>query len=142
MSDESRPVWGVIFGVLIIAAIGGLFIYGQKQRMTEEQEGEKTAAEEKKAKEVITIGGLAPQTGISGADDTSVYLKIATETAVQEINNAGGIKGRPIELVWEDSACHGGAGAATAQKLISLAGARYIIGGTCEQETPGIIPVA
>ena len=53
------------------------------------------------AKETVKIGLNYPKTGpysVQGLDQWR-----STEMAVEEINNAGGILGKNIEIVWRDS---------------------------------------
>lgn len=53
-----------------------------------------------KPKEPIKIGGISPLSGTAAKSGAS--MKQASELAVKEINDAGGIDGRPLELIWED----------------------------------------
>lgn len=55
-----------------------------------------------RSEETIKIGAILPMTGgfaIYGSDEQK-----GAELAVEEINNAGGIKGKNVEMVFEDSA--------------------------------------
>src|SRR5215471_20174429 len=51
--------------------------------------------------EPIRIGHLTPMTGFLGA--LGQYAVMGIKMAVEEINAAGGVLGRPIELLTEDS---------------------------------------
>lgn len=87
----------------------------------------------------IKIGVMVPLTG-----DGAVYGEPARtiyEIAAKEINDAGGINGRPIELVIEDSKCNGKDGANAAQKLVNVDKVQIIIGGFCSSESLASIPV-
>ncbi len=88
----------------------------------------------------IKIGLIAPLTG-----DAATYGTMdqnGAQLAVKEINAAGGIAGRQVELTSEDGKCTGQDGSSAAQKLISTDGVRYIIGGGCSGETFAIVPIA
>ena len=62
--------------------------------------------------------------------------------AVDEINEAGGINGRPLEIIIEDSKC-GAADAITAyNKLTDVDGVKIILGTSCSGAMLGAAPLA
>ncbi len=65
----------------------------------------------------------------------------AAKLAVSEINSAGGINGRTIELVVEDAGFDSKTGLSAAQKLINVDKVRYIIGGTTSNGTIASAPL-
>lgn len=86
--------------------------------------------------EPIKIGVIVPLSG-----DASVYgtvMQRSYELAVEEINEAGGIHDRQIELIYEDGKCDADAAFVAAQTLIENEGVKYILGGVCSGETLGI----
>ncbi len=88
----------------------------------------------------IKVGIIAPLTG-----DAAVYGEPARnvmQLAVDEINAAGGIGGRTINLVVEDGKCNGKDGADAAQKLVNVDKVRVIIGGFCSSESMAAVPIA
>jgi branched-chain amino acid transport system substrate-binding protein len=88
----------------------------------------------------IVIGSIMPLSG-----DASVYevpIQQAGLVALEEINNAGGINGKPLKIIFEDSLCTAKGGLSGAQKLISVDGVKVIIGGMCSGETLGAAPIA
>lgn len=90
--------------------------------------------------EVIKIGYIGPLTGDAasyGADTHNAVLM-----KVEEINAAGGIDGKMIELISEDGLCTGSNSASAAQKLIHIDGVVGIIGGQCSSETLAAAPIA
>lgn len=93
-----------------------------------------------KSKEPIKLGWLGPLTGdvssVGQADKDSVSL------AVKEINKAGGINGRMLEMVYEDGACESKIASDAGQKLINIEKVLAIIGGACTGETMAVAPVA
>jgi branched-chain amino acid transport system substrate-binding protein len=110
--------------IIILAIIGIVLISGCVQQ---EQQSEK-----------IRIGFVGPLSG-----DGSAYglpAKNIVEYTVEEINNAGGINGRKIEIVYEDGKCTAKDGLAAAQSLVELQNVSIIIGGFCTGETMGIAP--
>lgn len=88
--------------------------------------------------DTIKIGVVTPLTGPLAQFAPSE----GTILAIEEINAAGGIKGRKIELVIEDGKCDGKAAATAVQKLISIDHVRFILGGHCSVETLAIAPIA
>lgn len=66
----------------------------------------------------------------------------AAHLAVKEINDAGGINGRPLELIEEDGKCASKDAASAAQKLISIDKVKVILGGHCSPESLAIAPIA
>jgi branched-chain amino acid transport system substrate-binding protein len=88
----------------------------------------------------LIIGAIVPLTG-----DAAAYgepIKQAEDLAVEEINAAGGINGRPLKIIYEDGACSPKGATTAAQKLISIDNVKVIIGGLCSGETLGAAPVA
>jgi len=72
------------------------------------------------------IGALIPITGIETHVGES--MRVSTEIAVDEINAAGGILGRPIELIVEDEAGDPATAVDKARKLIQDDGVTVIVG--------------
>ncbi len=88
----------------------------------------------------IKIGAMVPLTG-----DAAVYGEPARniyQLAIDEINKAGGVNGKQLKLVIEDSKCTGEAAVSAAQKLINADHVRVIIGGFCSSESLAVVPVA
>src|SRR3989344_5679165 len=85
------------------------------------------------------IGVMYPLTG----DGASYGLPIqrTTRIAVDEINAQGGVNGRKLEVIYEDSKCNPKDGNAAAQKLVNLDKVKVIIGGVCSGETLGAAPI-
>lgn len=78
--------------------------------------------------EPVIIGGPLPLTGVVAAD--GIEFKRGLELAAEEINAAGGILGRPIELVIEDTESKGDDVISSAgRRLIDRSGASALISG-------------
>ena len=88
----------------------------------------------------IKIGYIGPLTGDAAAygADTSHGAQLA----VDEINAAGGINGKKLELIVEDGRCNGADAAGAAQKLVNVDKVVAIIGGQCSGETLAAAPIA
>jgi branched-chain amino acid transport system substrate-binding protein len=88
----------------------------------------------------IKIGVILPLTG-----DAATYGEPALNVyklAVNEINNAGGVNGRPLQLVTEDGKCTGQDAASAAQKLVNVDNVQVILGGFCSGESLAAVPIA
>lgn len=90
--------------------------------------------------EPIKIGFLGPLTG--DAAGLGENMKIAAELARDEINNAGGVNGRKIELVIEDGGCDAKIAANAGSKLVNIDKVTAIVGGACSPETLAVAPMS
>ncbi len=108
----------------------------------EKEESQKTKAktEAKVGKEkVIKIGAILPLTG-----DAALYGKRALKglsLAVEEVNSSGGIVGKKIVLIVEDSKSDSKWGVSAANKLINLEHVKVIIGALMSSVTLSIAPI-
>ena len=66
----------------------------------------------------------------------------AKQMALDEINAAGGVDGRPLELVVEDSQCSAQGAVAAYRKLTDVEGIRIILGTSCSGAMLGAAPLA
>ncbi|MFC1598763.1 ABC transporter substrate-binding protein [Patescibacteria group bacterium] len=121
----------VILGIIIVVVVVALIVYGVTK-------ADQAATPD--STEPIKIGWLGPLTG----DVSSIgqNAKAATEIAVAEINEAGGINGRPIKVIYEDSSCDGKAAANAASKLLNIDQVSIIWGGACSGETSAFVKSA
>lgn len=62
--------------------------------------------------------------------------------AVEEINQKGGINGRPIQLIAEDGKCNPKAATDAINKLIQVDNVKIVLGGHCTPESMNIAPIA
>lgn len=91
-------------------------------------------------KENIKIGFIGPLSGDIATIGQSV--KAAVEMATEEINNAGGISGRQLEVIYEDGKCGPKESTNAANKLVNIDKVPVIIGGGCSGETLAAAPIA
>lgn len=89
--------------------------------------------------QVVKIGGIFALTGY-GASWGSAEQK-AVEMAFEEANAQGGINGKRIELVSEDSKTESTQAVTALQKLIGE-GIQFVIGTTWEADSTAIAPIA
>ena len=88
----------------------------------------------------LRIGVIAPLTG-----DAAIYgnpLKKGLDLAKDEINSKGGINGKNISLIYEDSYANSNAAVSAFNKLISVNRVSIIIGDMFSQSTLAIAPLA
>ncbi|MDE2778431.1 MAG: ABC transporter substrate-binding protein [Chloroflexota bacterium] len=90
--------------------------------------------------EAFKIGVMESLTG--PGETYGTVINQSKEMAVAEINDAGGINGKPLELVVEDSKC-GAQDAITAyNKLTDVDGVKIILGTSCSGAMLGAAPLA
>ncbi len=84
----------------------------------------------------IKIGWIGPLT----ADGATIgqSAKDAVDLAMSEINTAGGINGRSVQMIYEDGKCNGKDAVSAATKLINIDKVDVILGGLCSGETLAI----
>ena len=90
--------------------------------------------------EPFVIGALVSLTGVG--ETYGVPLSQSKLIAVEEINSAGGINGRMLELIVEDSKCTANDAIAAYQRLTDVEGVKIILGATCSSGTLGVAPLA
>ncbi|MDD5193240.1 MAG: penicillin-binding protein activator [Candidatus Nanoarchaeia archaeon] len=91
-------------------------------------------------KEAIKLGVTIPLTG--DLANFGAGEKDAIEIAVDEINSNGGINGRKIELIIEDTKCDAKEGVSAANKLINVDKVPVIVGEICSGPTLAMAPLA
>lgn len=88
----------------------------------------------------IKIGFIGPLTGdVAGIGEN---VRIAVDLAKDEINEARGIHGRRIEVIYEDGRCSAKEAANAGNKLININKVVAIVGGLCSSETLAVAPMA
>jgi branched-chain amino acid transport system substrate-binding protein len=91
------------------------------------------------AAEPIKIGINKPMSGPVGF--LGQDLKPGFEMALEEINAAGGVLGRPLKLVYGDNQCNPTEAVNAARKLIDLDKVVAMISGACSSATLAIMPI-
>jgi branched-chain amino acid transport system substrate-binding protein len=77
-----------------------------------------------------------------GASSLGPAARDGALLAIAQQNAAGGILGKPVESLVEDTACDPAKAVAAANKVISQADARYIIGDLCSGSARAVAEVA
>lgn len=81
------------------------------------------------------IGDLTGSTAKWGA-------RHAAQLAVTEINQKGGVSGRPLELIYEDTACNSAKAVTAISKLAGVDKVKFVVGGHCSPDSVAIAPIA
>src|SRR5215468_5649912 len=87
----------------------------------------------------IRIGHLTPLTGFLGA--LGAYAQLGIRMAEEEINGAGGVMGRPLEVMSEDSV-NPATAATKAQRMLDQDGAALLMGEISSASAVTIMQVA
>jgi len=115
----------IIIGVIIIIIIGGIW-YGVSRKPA--------------ALEEIKIGITTALTG-----DVAVYglgMEKGFELALEKINNAGGINGKKIKLIYEDHKCDAKEAGTAINKLINVDKVSIVIDALCSSCLLAESPIA
>ena len=87
----------------------------------------------------IKLGAMIPITG--GGATVGESAQIAVELAVKNINAAGGIGGRPVQLVIADYQTDATAGVSEAKRLVHQEKVDIMVGPTYSQVTLAVLPI-
>ncbi|MFN3937379.1 MAG: ABC transporter substrate-binding protein [Gemmobacter sp.] len=87
----------------------------------------------------IRIGSLTPLTGVGGSYGPS--MRDAIGGVVAQVNGAGGVLGREIQLVSEDTQTNPEAAVRAARKLIDVDGVSAIMGTWASSVTTAVAPL-
>ena len=87
----------------------------------------------------IKIGVAGPITGPLAF--LGQHMKWAGELATDEISQQGGVLGRKLVFLMQDSACRPADGVASAEKLLSQDSVDVMLGDVCSGSTMAIMPV-
>ncbi len=127
--------------IIVAFLIGVILIAGCAQKQAEEGKKDGEIVVPKPAvEETLKIGFVSPLTG-----DAASYGEVEKEVlaiALDEINNAGGIAGKKVEVIYEDGKCEGKSATTAANKLIYVDKVKVIMGGGCSGETLAMAPIA
>lgn len=92
--------------------------------------------------QTYSFGVAAPFTGQEGAPVYGENIKRGVSLAIEEINAAGGVRGRIFEPIYEDTQLRASAAVSALQKLISLDKVSVVIGPVASSSTIAASTVA
>jgi branched-chain amino acid transport system substrate-binding protein len=128
MKTGIKIILAIIIAAIVIAAIvTGAWYVNRKDK------NNSTA-------EPIRIGAVLPLTGQTQM--YGQYNKEGMELALAEINNQGGIAGRPLEIIYEDTTSNVTAAVSAIQKMINVNKILVIITSASSPETLAEAPIA
>ncbi len=120
--NKNKRIWGIVI-VVVAAVVVGYLVRGGGS-----------------GGDTIKVGFIGPLTGELA--DLGQPVRNITALAVDEINAAGGINGKKLEVIYEDGKCSGTDAASAAQKLVNVDQVQAILGGGCSSEALAALPVA
>jgi len=88
----------------------------------------------------IKIGAITPLSG--DAAQLGEFFKSVDDLALAEINAAGGINGRQIQVVYEDDRCNGKDALTAFQKLLTVDQVKIVLVSTCSSGVLSVLPAA
>ncbi|CAN7255519.1 substrate-binding protein [Bradyrhizobium sp. LjRoot220] len=92
------------------------------------------------AAEPIRVGAVLPFSG--GVELYGQQAKLGLDLAAKEINAAGGILGRPVQVIYADDKTRPASAVTAAQGLIQSDGVVALVGPVTSQNFNAIVPVA
>ena len=91
------------------------------------------------AAEAIKVGAVLPFSG--GVELYGAQAKLGLDLAAADINAAGGILGRPVEIVYRDDGTRPNIAAEAARKVVEDDGALAVVGPITSRNLDAIVPV-
>ena len=88
----------------------------------------------------VRVGAILSLTG--PAEKWGTHVRKAMELGVQDINAAGGISGRPLEVLYEDSRTDAAGSVTAYKKLVELNHVRVVIGDVWSFVTLPLLPLS
>ncbi len=88
----------------------------------------------------IKIGAVISLTGPAGKQGE--YIKNGMDLAVSEINKAGGMEGRTVQVIYEDDKTDPKSAVSAYNKLVSISGVNGVIGGLWDFTAQPLMPLA
>ena len=110
----SKIYWGAIIAILIVAGSVGAYVYWSTLPKSETNEFE------------LRVGALCALTGVAAY--RGIGMRDGAIMALEEINAAGGLNGKPVNLIIEDEGTTGDSEVKAVQKLITSDDVHFLIG--------------
>jgi branched-chain amino acid transport system substrate-binding protein len=127
MQSNNNKVWAFL-GLVIVVVLIVVGIKSSKNGKMSNETGP------------IKIGFIAPLSG-----DAAAYgepMRNAVQVVTNQVNAAGGIDGRQVEVIYEDGKCVGTNASLAAQKLATVDKVTAMIVGACSGEAMAAAPIA
>lgn len=98
------------------------------------------SAKNKEREEVFSVGAVLPLTGNSA--QYGRYIQEGIELAVKEINAKGGVGGKRLKVIYEDSQCNPSTAVTAMQKLALTDNVPVVLGDWCSSDVLAMAPIA
>lgn len=125
---NNKKILGILVIVLVISSV--FFIISINEKINGNSVNDET----------IRVGAILPLSGNLASYGYS--SKAGLDLAIKEINDAGGINGKALEVIYEDSEGSSTKGVSSIQKLISENDIKVIIGPVMSSVSLAISPIA
>lgn len=122
----------------LLLGLGVAVVFAGCAQVFDEEAKEEGAVTEPKG-EPVTIGVMLPLSGEGAA--YGLPGQRVLQIAAKDINAAGGIGGRPVNLEFDDGGCDSDPANKAINSLISVKKVKVVIGGFCSSETLAAAPV-
>lgn len=116
----------ITFAVVLVVLLGAYYLIFTNPE-------NQTSTTPTSTPESIKIGLMIPLTGEPPLLGVGESILASAQLAVKEINEAGGVNGRPVEVVFEDDQCSSEGGIAAITRLVVLRQATAILGSVCSE---------
>lgn len=139
---NTKQITRLILGLGLIAALAGciqVYDEGTGTGTTSTNTAPTTMGSSTTSGEPVEVGVLFPLSG--EAAGYGLAGQRVLDIAAKEINDAGGITGRPVKLEYEDGGCDADVASKAISSLVSVKKVKVIIGGLCSSETLTSAPV-
>lgn len=130
----SKPI-KLLLGLGLVAVLAGCVQVYEDTKKDEGASGSTTPA----AGEPIVIGALLPLSGEGAA--YGLPAQFVLNYAAKQINDAGGVSGRPIKLEYDDGGCDSDPANKAINNLVSVKKVKVVVGALCSSETLASAPV-
>ena len=138
MADKAtKGLWAILGILIVIAIVIVVLLFNMQKPGQKEVTVVETPTE--KQEEFIKVGVLLPLSGEAASWGKNALAGI--ELAVKEINEKGGINGKPVKLFVEDTKCSSDSVSAI-QKLINIDKVDIILGPICSAAAGPALPIA
>lgn len=121
--EKKQIIIGTIIVLALVAIVSAVFLYAPKEGLEE-----------------IKIGAIAPLSGPAALYGEG--MKKGIDLAVEELNAKGGIEGKQIRVIYEDSQIDPKLAVSAIQKLITVDKVPVIIGPMGSSEVLSVAPIA
>jgi branched-chain amino acid transport system substrate-binding protein len=87
----------------------------------------------------IKIGAVVSESG--AVDYAGIPVRKGMDLALEQINDDGGFKGKPLEIIYKDDATNSSRGVQVTEELINQEGVRIVIGAVSSEVSLAIAPI-